>query len=389
MKKKKILIINKSFELGGIQASLINMLEALHNQYDISLVVFNSKGPFLKNVPENVRLINVHPLVQTLGMTKEDCTKYGSRLQKLYKYFSAGWAKLFGNSIPITFAFLFQKKIGKFDAVISYHQEQKKETMVAGFGRFALERCISERKIAWIHSDFIATNLGTKQNYKIYSKFDVIVSVSKATMNSFNSVFPSLVNKSSYCYNYLPEKIIKKQSLEQIDIFSRNKDDLIITSVGRLSEEKGILNALKILSKIFKESNSLKWYIIGDGPQFEEIDKYIRENQLKKNVILLGFKNNPYPYIRECDFLFVPSRHETFGMVVAEAHILGTRVCASDIPVMKEVLTEFDYIWDGTIEGFPNLSNDFTHNLVECKNNLEEYRNTFSELINGRIRNEK
>ena len=36
--------------------------------------------------------------------------------------------------------------------------------------------------------------------------------------------------------------------------------------------------------------------------------------------------------------IFLPSLHETFSMVVSEAHILETPVIASDIPIMREML---------------------------------------------------
>ena len=72
--------------------------------------------------------------------------------------------------------------------------------------------------------------------------------------------------------------------------------------------------------------------------QKTSIENIISENGLEDKIILLGFKDNPYPYIKKADFLFLPSLHETFSMVVSEAHILGTRVIASDIPIMHEVL---------------------------------------------------
>lgn len=384
MYKKSILIINKSFELGGIQASLMNMLEALHDQYDISLAVFNPRGPFLERLPHGIKLINVHPIVQTLGMTKEDCRKNGTIGQKIFKLLGGSWSKLFGNRIPISFALAFQKKIEGFDYVISYHQEQGKKTLVSGFGRFVLEKCISPNKIAWVHADFTATGLGTKQNYEIYNKFNIIVSVSKATRDSFNRTFPELKNKSTYCYNYLPEDHIKVKSLEKNNVFEKNVNDKIIVSVGRLTEEKGILSALNKLMWLFKANKNLKWYIIGEGPQYFEILKCIDDNDLSDNIFVLGFKSNPYPYIREADLLFVPSRHETFGMVVGEAHILGTRVCASDIPVMKEVLFESDYVWDGTPEGFPSLFAEHSQKTVLYLNNIERFRTSFSNVINGR-----
>ena len=85
MAKKKLLIINKSFELGGIQVALANMLEAIHEEYDISLAVFNPNGPLADRVPADVNLLKLSPLVNTLGMNYNDCKKYGTVLQRVFK----------------------------------------------------------------------------------------------------------------------------------------------------------------------------------------------------------------------------------------------------------------------------------------------------------------
>lgn len=339
---KKILVINKSFELGGIQMALANMLNVICNDYDVSLAVFNPNGPLKSKIPDNVKLVKLSPLIETLGMSADDCKKFGTPIQRLFKLFASVWARVFGNSFPVFFAFLFQKPLLNYDVVISYHQETSSKTMVTGFGKFALKKCMADKKIAWVHADFLATKLATKQNFKTYKKFDKIVSVSKTTMNSFITAYPALKEKCNYCYNYVDAaKIIEKSSAECSDMIY-DDNEIVLFSACRLVNEKGILPAIQNIAPLLKTEKKIKWYIAGEGSQREDIEKNLRENGLEDKIILLGFKENPYPYIKKADYLFLPSLHETFSMVVSEAHILGTSVIASDIPVMHEVLYKND-----------------------------------------------
>lgn len=344
VQKKKILIVNKSFELGGIQTALANMLQVINNEYDISLAVFNPHGPLKEKTPENVKILKLSPLTEVLGMTKADCKKYGSFVQRIFKFSASVWAKVFSNSLPVNIALFFQKPVGEFDAVISYHQETRSDTMVTGFGKFALKKCDSPLKIAWIHADFLATKLATKKNLKTYRKFDKIISVSNTTMNNFIKAYPELKEKCGYCYNYVSSNEILEKSQSLSNVYQRKDNEIILFSACRLVEEKGIIPAIENLMPLFKSGDRIKWYIAGDGPLKNNIEKILCDNNIESKVVLLGYKENPYPYIREADFLFLPSLHETFSMVISEAHILKTPVIASDIPVMREVTNETDYL---------------------------------------------
>lgn len=344
MAKKKILIINKSFQLGGIQTALANMLKAINNDYEVSLAIFNPNGPIKERIPENVKLLELSPMVQVLGMSWGDCKKYGTLFQCFFKIVTYVWSKIFSNRIPVSIALAFQKKLIGYDVVISYHQETLPKTSVTGFGRFAIEKCVAPTKIAWVHADFLATKLNTPQNLETYKKFNKIVSVSRTTMDTFIKAYPELKDKCDYCYNYVHSEEVIKKSKTLSNVFKCKNDDIVLFSACRLAEEKGIVPAIENLMYLFKQKNNIKWYIAGNGALEKTINDIIIDNNLEDSVILLGYENNPYPYIYEADYLFLPSLHETYSMVVKEAHILGTRVIASDIPIMHEVLNENDIL---------------------------------------------
>ena len=344
MAKKKILIINKSFVLGGIQTSLINMLNVIKNDYDVTLAIFNPHGPLKIKLPEGVKLLKLSPFVQVLGMSVTDCKSYGNLFHRVFKFLVSVWSKLFNNTFPVAFALAFQKNVGDYDIVVSYHHETSKKSTVTGFGEFALKKCSAPVKIAWIHADFIATKLATAKNLRTYEKFDKIISVSKTCMESFKAVYPSLKEKCDYCYNYVPaDEVVEKGNAES-NVFDKSDESLVLFSAGRLRNEKGFIPALENLLPLWEKGLDFKWYIAGDGVLKEPLLQWIKEHSLEDKVFLLGFKSNPYPYIKEADYLFLPSLHETFSMVVGEAHALGTSVIASDIPIMREVLGKTDFL---------------------------------------------
>ena len=78
----------------------------------------------------------------------------------------------------------------------------------------------------------------------------------------------------------------------------------------------------------------IKWYIIGYGNQ--EIEQEVRENAKREGVsdrvVLLGKKENPYPYIKACDIYVQPSRYEGKSITVREAQILCKPVIVTNYP---------------------------------------------------------
>ncbi|MDD4773564.1 MAG: glycosyltransferase [Eubacteriales bacterium] len=347
---KKLLIINKSFEPGGIQTALVNMLDVIHTEYEIYLAIFNPRGPLKSSVPDDVKLITVHPLVAVLGMTYADCRQYGAISQKLFKILGSGWSWIFGNALPVSFALMFQKRQSGFDTVIAWHQEPSRGTLVAGFARFALKKCPAPMKIAWIHADLPAVKLDTRRNYHIYKKFDRIVAVSRTAMEAFLKAFPVPRSQCTWYYNHVPAEKIKIGSLERENVYPDRKNRLVLFTACRLAEEKGLLRALDAIC-MTGEGRRLLWYIAGEGRLRGAITEKIEGCNLGDSVKLIGWQSNPYPYMREADYLFVPSLHETFAMTAAEAHALGTPVLAADIDIMREIAAGGDLLCENTTQG--------------------------------------
>ena len=75
--------------------------------------------------------------------------------------------------------------------------------------------------------------------------------------------------------------------------------------------------------KLLKEKKlKFKWLVIGDGSLRNKIEQKIEANQLEKEILLLGLRDNPYPYIKKADVFLHLSKFEGYGIAIAEARIL-------------------------------------------------------------------
>ena len=116
---------------------------------------------------------------------------------------------------------------------------------------------------------------------------------------------------------------------------SKNSNEINICSVGRFCEAKNFENIPKISKRIIDLGVNIKWYIIGFGPYEDLINKRIKEYGVEQNVIVLGKKINPYPYIKACDYYIQPSRYEGKAVTVREAQMLYKPVIITDFATAK------------------------------------------------------
>ena len=197
---------------------------------------------------------------------------------------------------------------------------------------YILDHVKALKKIAWIHTDYKNMHVNRKLDLKTWGGYDTIVSISEDVTKSFLSVFPELNEKIILMRNILSPKFVREQA-DMTDVrkeMPREKGGIRLLTVGRYSPQKNfdnIPNICRTVNMILTNRNEsaikcVKWYIIGYGPDEQLIRHRIHEMGVEENVILLGKKTNPYPYMKECDMYVQPSRYEGNCVAVREAQIL-------------------------------------------------------------------
>lgn len=126
------------------------------------------------------------------------------------------------------------------------------------------------------------------------------------------------------------KKKIKKQALEE-NVFKDSFSGITIVTVARLSIEKGQDMIPEITRKLLDDGLSIRWYCIGEGELRETIEDNIEKYNVNENVMLLGNKENPYPYINECDIYVQTSRSECYCTTVMEAKCLKKPIVITEV----------------------------------------------------------
>lgn len=349
---KKVLIVCDSFVMGGIQASLVNLANALVKQCQVDLFVYNPQGPLKERLSAEVHLLPSSWRTQALGMSIRQALQSGSVRTAFFRTFSAVWAKLFDNSLPLSIAFSHEPKLAGYDLAIAFYQEQRRHYTVSGFIRFIDERVEAKLKAAWLHYDPSMLDIDSAYNLPFYHKVDKIVLVSESLKEKYDALYPDLRDKTDYCYNVIDQDDLRKKSAAQ-QVIPYPEGKRICFSACRLSEEKAIVRGILALAPFFREHEDLMWFIAGDGPERERIQNTIREAGLEDRILLIGQQSNPYSYMRNADLLLNLSYHEAAPMVFLEAHALGVPVFATRTSSADELLDDgkTDFVCENSTEG--------------------------------------
>lgn len=355
----QVFIQHKNMNPGGIETALASFLKLIKDDVDLTLFLFNKGGLFYNRLPNllNIKEGNfiykkINPLFVP-SIEKEKRRFFRNGIKKLIK-----WLKLRNLLVKISLMFCKQKEF--YDVAIAYHGLDYLSC------KFVLKNVKARQKIVFIHADPGMVKF-SKRQLKLISNFDKIILVSGSCKNNFNVLFPELACKSDFLYNAIDNDLIRKEAnilkVEYPEKFN-------IVSVLRLAPEKGIIRALNAFREIRKTNKDFTWHIVGDGPEKEEIQKFIIQNDMSDYIKLLGNKNNPYPYIKQADLLFVPSFHESFGIVLIEAMILGRPVLTTRTCAAEEVVGERGFVCDNNEESiYKNLKY-----IMENQNILAKYR---------------
>ncbi|MBQ1856402.1 MAG: glycosyltransferase, partial [Anaerovibrio sp.] len=184
------------------------------------------------------------------------------------------------------------------------------------------EKVYAQKKVAWIHTDYSYIDVDVDKELPVWSRYDKIVSISPAVTASFLNRFPSLKEKIIEIENILSPTFVRGRA-EEIDFsFPHEAGQVNLLSIGRFSEAKNFDNVPDILKRVREAGINAYWYIIGFGGNEALIRSKIAESGMEDYVILLGKKENPYPYLKAADIYVQPSRYEGKSVTVREAQML-------------------------------------------------------------------
>ncbi|MFV2047202.1 glycosyltransferase [Metabacillus litoralis] len=388
--KKNVLIAVYNMEIGGIERSLINMLDSFdYNNYNVDLLIYHHVGEFMCLIPSSV---NVLPEIGKYSVFRKPvalCIKekqYSLAFTRVLAKYMAEIKSKSRNLVEGS-GYIQMQLAQKYSSILLPRLEKNYDVAIsyAWPHDIVAYKVRAKKKIAWVHTDYSKLEIDNELDLKVWNQFDYIASVSDACKDSFLETYPTLKKKLMVVENITSPNFIKKMAAETPRVIENEANTFKIVSVGRLSYVKGFDMAIEALGRLHEKGlTNIKWYIIGYGGYEKELKNLIIRHNLKDSFILLGKKTNPYPYIKECDLYVQPSRYEGKAVTVSEAKILGKPILITNYPTASSQLENgiegviCDLSVQGLSKGIEDLYRD--HNLKEILvNNIKriDYSNNF------------
>lgn len=377
----KLLIVVPSFKNGGTITSLKNLLSKLDlSKFNIDVFAIINIGPNRDFITKYVNVLGVGLDDENIKPTLKVSIK--RIVYKFVKSIKKGLEKVSIDISPIAFKSVVRKLENKsYDLVIAF-QEGQATRFVSYFK--------NTKKISWVRCDYsnmLRISQG-KPQHKLYEKIDKIVCVSNYTKDVFVKILPETKFKTIALHNLISDQLIIQKANENIDIdIYFNFKEYKILSLGRIDNVKRFSFIPKIVSELKNRGCSFKWYIIGWGnkEEIKSIHHNIKFYNVNNELILLGEKNNPYPYIKEADLLVSTSYSEACPNIINEAKILGTPIVATDFGSVYEFIEDNVNGLISPIETIADkieimISNKEVYNKI--KNNIAQFKYNNDEILN-------
>jgi glycosyltransferase involved in cell wall biosynthesis len=340
MNKKNLLFVIPSLSAGGGEKSLVNLLTQIdYEKYHVDLFLFNHQGLFMDFLPKQVNILPLPDLYNLFSLP------FSQSLQGLVKKgkFSVAMSRILFTLKNRTITDISKREQYSWKYLAkSLKSLEKKYDAAIGFLEktstyFCVEKVNASKKIGWVHIDY--DKLGMDPNFDLhyFENLNKIVTVSEECAKIFSNRFPNQLNKVEVIYNIVSPKVIRQMaSQETMDLYKRGKNDTILLTVGRLHYQKGLEIAIGSCRKILDLGYNIRWYVIGEGEERENLTRLIKEYNLEHHFFLLGLKANPYPYIKQADIYAQTSRFEGKSIALDEAMILGKPILVTNFSTAKD-----------------------------------------------------
>lgn len=342
---KKVLFLVNTMGQAGAETALIALLQKMLDRkaYDLSLYALIPRGEMFDKVPKQVHIIN-RRVSNGSVLSAAGRFMIFRRVAKAFLYRLTGFRML----PDLIRNYRFQKANGKvlydkllwrllaegtpalpdtYDLAVAY---------IEGASVYYLaDRVKARKKVSFLHIDYTAAGYHPMMDQGCYDKIDRIFAVSAEAGRRFADVYPQHAEKVALFRNIVNRDAVlaKAEAGEGLpDGFTGTR----LVSVGRLASQKGYDVAVQAMAQLVADGYNARWYVIGEGPERKALEQRIAKAGLREHFLLLGAKDNPYPFIAQSDIYVQPSRFEGWGIAVEEALILRRPVLATNCTGIAE-----------------------------------------------------
>ena len=317
---KRIAIVTNQMVMGGIEKSLITLLNKLiTNDCKVTLFVCKRGGELYELIPRDVEVRDLFCGNHTALEIIKTRIKQGKIVGSFCAFIKMVINRIDKNTFRIWKRSLEYAVMDEeiYDIAIAYGSPVSLSTTCVANMKNA------KKKYVWIHNE--VDKIGFNENilHHYYDDFDKIFCVSKKCRKIFLTVLPEYEQRTEVFYNFIDEETILSQAEDKV-AFDDDFAGIRLLTVARVCNQKGQDIIPDVLKELEEYSDKIKWYCIGDGEKdVQKIEQRAAEIGVAEEIIFLGNKNNPYPFFKQCDIYIQPSRHEGFGITISEAKIFS------------------------------------------------------------------
>ncbi|CAA7391363.1 glycosyltransferase [Chryseobacterium fistulae] len=321
--RKKVLFRIRSMEIGEAQKTLLNLLDFLDRaRYEPMVLLDFNEGELLNDIPGDIPVFFIAK--GKAQLTSHSILRLFQRMER-HRLLAAYRC----------FPELLWSKIGDVpDIEIAMMHSSLKGLMESPFK--------NSTKINWFDSDInFFSKYYRKKMGRMMNLCNATVFVAQSTQYNFENYLGISVSNSICIYSTFNVKEVRKKSLITLHFEDRwlFKGEKIFVSVGRLVFQKGYDLLIEIHAELIKEGINHKIMVIGDGPVYEALMKKIKLLKVEDTFLLLGNRENPYPYITKADYYIQSSRYEGYHLSIREAMILGKPLISTNVGGVKEIVS--------------------------------------------------
>jgi glycosyltransferase involved in cell wall biosynthesis len=321
---KKLLFITWSISYGyGTEKSLADVLNRMNRtKYSIYIL------PLFKYAESTIFKHDITILDSLIDYTVPDLDTEAA-LQ--HYYMLMGNPKLFNKTIKQQFDCIIACNHNAPSYFASYLQAPKKILWIRGdmseldYTQFAIDSC-----------EYKTVKQEHTMQANVLKTFDAIAVISDIVQHNLKELFG--IDKNVYkISNSVDVEAVRHKSCEKIEKSSK----MLFTTLGRIDYNKNQILLLKAANRIKRMRDDFMIYILGDGDEREALECYIREHNLSGNVEILGFIDNPYPYIRNSVATVLTSLSEGFSLALVESVVLNVPIISTDVGVARELVETY------------------------------------------------
>lgn len=397
-KKETVLIYTGNLSGNGITVSLKSLLETIDLEKRNYILTFKAEAiskyrKVLKEFPEKINYIASNG---DFNVTIKD--RIIRRLFKKKHISASRYMKKCGHRVALAFKQHYGS--ARIDSVIQFNGYES-ETILE-FSTFP------GKKTIFVHNNMIE-EIRAKGNQRkdvlkyAYNHYDNIAAVTEDMIKSIRTISgrDDNIKVVKNTINY--KKIIEKSSLDfeetpyskcsvskEAFLSAVNSNAKKFINIGRFDPQKAQDRLIRAFAKIHSQDENSYLFIVGGYSlvgTYEKLSKLIEELKLENKIILIVNMPNPYNLLARCDYFILSSLHEGFGLVLAEADILGKPVISTDIDgprtfMQKHGGTLVENSEDGILDGMRLLAEGKIKPMnVDYEKYNDEVRAQFDSLF--------